>query len=164
MAIFYRVNRLSLKLTYRITEASFKPEVVDNVRKVFGLEMGKSYIYTVLASLKSRGFWIGPFHMVYDTGAAISLLPLRFFNMLHLEKFVPIKLTGISPEMEIPARLVRATLKFMDSKGSESPEIEAWMAIAEREDVPLVIGLKSIAETHNFMVNFKEKTFTLEFY
>ena len=102
--------------------------------------------------------------MVYDTGAVISLLPLRFFKMLNLEKFAPVRLTGISPEMEIPARLMRATLRFVDLKGLESPEIEAWVAIAEREDVPLIIGLKSIAETHEFTVNFRERSFSLTFY
>ncbi|HIE23348.1 MAG TPA: hypothetical protein EYP68_03870 [Candidatus Korarchaeota archaeon] len=59
---------------------------------------------------------------------------------------------------------MRATLKFIDVRGVESPEIEAWMAIAEREDVLLIIGLKSIAETHEFKVNFRERTFTLSFY
>lgn len=49
-------------------------------------------------------------------------------------------------------------------KGLESPEIEAWVAIAEREDVPLIIGLKSIAETHDFTVNFREGSFSLAFY
>jgi len=104
------------------------------------------------------------FPMVYDTGAVVSLLPFRFFKMLNVKRFAPVKLTGISSEMEIPARLVRVTLKFIDLKGVESPEIEAWVAIAEREDVPLIIGLKSIAETHDFTVNFRDRTFTLSFY
>jgi len=155
---------LSSRLIYRITEASFRPEIADSVRKVYGIEIGKGYLYRVFISFKSRSFWIGPFPMVYDTGAAFSLLPFRFFEMLHVERFAPIKLMGVLPEMEIQARLVRATLKFIDVRGVESPEIEAWMAIAEREDVPLIIGLKSIAETHEFKVNFRERTFTLSFY
>jgi len=35
-------------LTYRIVEASFTPEVVESVRRVFGLEIGKEYIYSAL--------------------------------------------------------------------------------------------------------------------
>jgi hypothetical protein len=155
---------LSSRLTYRITEASFRPEIADSVRKVYGVEISKGYLYRVFVSFKSRSFWIGPFPMVYDTGAAFSLLPFRFFEMLHVEKFAPIKLVGILPEMEIQARLTKSTLKFIDAKGVESPEIEAWIAIAEREDVPLIIGLKSIAETHDFTVNFRDRTFTLSFY
>lgn len=155
---------MSSRLTYRITESAFRPEVVRSVREVFGLDIGGGYIYSVLVSFKSKGFWAGPFHMVYDTGAVVSLLPLRFFKMPDMKRFTPVRLTGISPEVEIPARLVRTTLKFIDLKGLESPEIEAWVAIAEREDVPLILGLKSIAETHDFMVNFRERTFTLSFY
>jgi len=158
------VSHLSLKLSYRITETSFRRDVADSVKKVYGLDIGKGYIYRVLTLFKSKGSWVGPFPMVYDTGAVISLLPLRFFEMLNIEKFAPVKLTGISPEMEIPARLVRTTLKFVDLKGLESPEIEAWIAIAERDNVPLIIGLKSIAETHDFTVNFRYKSFTLTFY
>jgi len=158
------VSLLSLKLSYRITEISFRRDVSDSVKKVYGLDIGKGYVYRVLALFKSRDFWIGPFPMVYDTGAVISLLPLRFFRMLNLEKFVPVKLAGISPEMEITARLAKITLKFIDLKGLESPEIETWVAIAEREDVPLIIGLKSIAETHKFIVNFRERSFSLTFY
>lgn len=62
---------------------------------------------------------MGPFHIIYYTGAVVSLL---------------------------------------DPEGLESPEIEACIAIAEREDVPLIMGLKSIAETHDFIVNFRNKT------
>lgn len=76
------MNRLSLKLSYKITETSFRPDVLDSVRKVYGLEIGKGYIYRVLVLFKSKGFWTGPIPMVYDTGAVISLLPFRFFKIL----------------------------------------------------------------------------------
>jgi hypothetical protein len=33
---------LSLKLSYRITETSFRREVVDSVKKVHGLDVGKA--------------------------------------------------------------------------------------------------------------------------
>ncbi len=34
---------MPLKLTYRITELSFRPEVVESVRRVFGAEISKAY-------------------------------------------------------------------------------------------------------------------------
>ncbi len=158
------VNRLYSKLTYRIAETEFKSEVASSVRKVYGLDIGKGYVYSVSVSFKGKKGWTDPFWMVYDTGAVISLLPLRFSEILGIERYAQIKLTGISPEMEIPARLTRTTLKFTDLKGKESPEIKRWVAIAERKNVPLIIGLKSIADKHNFIVNTKEKRFYLEFY
>lgn len=114
-----------MKLSYKVTEVSFRGEVVDSVKRVFGLDIGKGHLYRILTLFKSRDFWIGPFPMVYDTGAAVSPLPFRFFKMLNVERFTPLKLTRISPEMEIPARLIRAILKFIDLRGLESPEIEA---------------------------------------
>lgn len=152
------------KLAYRIAETEFKPEVVSSVRKVYGLDIGKGYVYNVSVSFKGKDGWTDPFWMVYDTGAVVSLLPLGFSEILGVEKYASIKLTGISPEMEIPARLTRTVLKFTDLEGKESPEIESWVAIAERKNVPLIIGLKSIADKHNFIVNAREKKFYLEFY
>ena len=69
------MSHLSLKLSYRITETSFRRDVADSVKKVYGLDIGKGYIYRVLTLFKSKGSWVGPFPMVYDTGAVISLLP-----------------------------------------------------------------------------------------
>jgi len=77
--------------------------------------------------------------MIYDTGAAVSLLPLRFFDILGVRKYASIKLMGISPDIQIRARLTRAKLRFIDVKGKKSPKIEAWVAIVERNDVPLII-------------------------
>lgn len=105
------------KLAYRIAETEFKPEVVSSVRKVYGLDIGKGYVYNVSVSFKGKDGWTDPFWMVYDTGAVVSLLPLGFSEILGVEKYASIKLTGISPEMEIPARLTRTVLKFTDLEG-----------------------------------------------
>ena len=70
---------------------------------------------------------------------------------------------GISPEMEIRAKLTRARLRFIDVKGKKSSEIEAWVAIAERNDVPLIIGLKDIADKHSFSTDPKLKQYYLTF-
>lgn len=158
------MNPSSWKLSYGITEIEFRPNVVASVKKAFGIEIGKGYLYRVLVSFKRRGGWTEAFPMIYDTGAVVSLLPSRFFEFLGVERFAPVKLTGISPEIEVPAKLARATMKFIDVVGKESPEVEGWVAIAERRDVPLIIGLKDLADTHQLTVDTKKKVFYLEFY
>ena len=157
------MSRLSSTLTYKIAEAEFQPEVVESVRKAYGLDIGKGYVYSVFVSFEVIGGWADPFWMIYDTGAAVSLLPLRFFDILGVKKYAPIKLMGISSEMEIRARLTRAKLRFIDMEGKKSPDIEAWVAIAERNDVPLIIGLKDIANKHRFSTDPKLKQFYLTF-
>jgi len=134
------------------------------VERAFGIWIGKGYLYRVLVSFRGRGGWTEAFPMIYDTGAVVSLLPSRFFEFLGVERFAPVKLTGISPEIEVPARLTRATMKFIDVVGRESPEVEGWVAIAERRDVPLIIGLKDLADTHRLTVDTKKKVLYLEFY
>ena len=41
------MSLLSSKLSYRVTEVSFRREVVDSVKKVFGLGIGKGYYHIV---------------------------------------------------------------------------------------------------------------------
>ena len=157
------MSPLSSKLTYRIAETEFQPEVVEAVRKAYGLDIGKGCVYSVFVSFEARGGWTGPFWMIYDTGAAVSLLPLRFFDILGVRKYASVKLMGISPEIKIKARLTHAKLRFIDIEGKKSPKIEAWVAIAERNDVPLIIGLKDIADKHSFSTDPKLKQFYLTF-
>jgi len=52
--MFFRVSPLSSRLTYRIAEAEFQPEVVEAVRKAFGLDIGKGCVYTVFVRLRLR--------------------------------------------------------------------------------------------------------------
>lgn len=157
------MSPLSSKLTYRIAETEFQPEVVESVRKVYGLDIGKGWVYSVFVSFEARGDWTGPFWMIYDTGAAVSLLPLRFFDILGVRRYASIELMGISPEIKIQARLTRARLRFIDIAGKRSPEIEAWVAIAERNDVPLIIGSKDIADKHCFSTDPELRQFYLTF-
>jgi len=102
--------------------------------------------------------------MMYDTGAMVSLLPSRFYDILGVEKYASIKLTGISPESEVTARLTGATLRLEDIEGNGSPGMEAWVAIAERDDVPLILGLRDIADTHELIVKPRERIFYLQFH
>ncbi len=101
--------------------------------------------------------------MIYDTGAVVSLLPATFYHLLEIEKSAPIKLSGISPEVEVGARLTRTSLRLQDVQGKTSSRIEAWTAIAEKDNVPLILGLKDISDTHNFRVDTKKKMFYLDF-
>lgn len=153
-----------MRLRYRILELPFRPEAVEAVRKVYGTDISKAQAYAVIASFKTKNRWTRLERMIYDTGAVVSLLPLRYFSMLGIEKFAKVKLSGILPHMEVSARLTRTTLRLHDVEGNVSPEIEAWTAIAERDDVPRIIGLKDIANTHRFIVDPRRKEFYLEFY
>ncbi len=53
--------------------------------------------------------------------------------------------------------------RFADLNGNTSPELAAWFAIAERDDVPRIIGLKDINATHRLIVDAGSGTFSLEF-
>jgi hypothetical protein len=101
--------------------------------------------------------------MIYDTGAVVSLLPSSYYNILDTRKSAPAKLGGVTPETEMKVRLARIKFRFADLDGNTSPELEAWFAIAERDDVPRIIGLKDVNVTHKLVVDGKSGAFSLEF-
>ncbi len=157
------MNRLSSTLSYKVSQTEFKRDTVESVRRVFGLDLGNAYVYHVLASFKTRTGWTLPFLMIYDTGAVVSLLPAMFYHYIGVEKSAAIKLSGISPEVEVGARLTRASLRLQNTEGKTSPRIDAWVAIAEKNNVPLILGLKDVSDTHDFRVETKKRMFHLDF-
>jgi len=86
-----------------------------------------------------------------------------FHGLLQVEKTASIKLAGIAPGVHVNARLTRASLRLHDPHGKTSPTMEAWVAIAEKDNVPLILGLKDVSDKHNFRVDGKRKTFYLDF-
>lgn len=156
------MNLLS-SLTYEILELPFNRDTTQSISNVFGVNLGKAHLYPVYISFKTKNGWSRLHRMIYDTGAVISLLPVSYYNLLGIQKHAPAKLGGITPETEVRARLAKVTFRFIDMNNNASPEIQAWFAIAERDDVPRVIGLKDINTTHKLIVDGKSGIFSLEF-
>jgi hypothetical protein len=62
-------------LSYRITETSFRREVVDSVKKVYGIEYRKGLSLQSPNIVQVQRFLDRTFPIVYDTGTVISFLP-----------------------------------------------------------------------------------------
>lgn len=127
------------------------------------LAIGKVSEYPVYAYFKVQEGWEGPREMIYDTGANISLLPSSYWKILGLDKYVPSSLEGVASDAKVPLRLTRITFRFIDLEGNFSPELNAWFGIAERDDVPHLLGLKDINITHRLVVDATNGIFRLEF-
>jgi hypothetical protein len=153
----------SSTLSYKVYQPEFRQEIVESVKRLYDLDIGKAYVYRVLVSFRTKTGWTDSFTLIYDTGAVVSLLPAMFYNLLRVEKSAPIKLSGIAPEVEVKARLTRASLRLHDAQGKTSPALEAWVAIADGDNVPLILGLKDVSDTHDFRVDSKKKMFYLDF-
>ncbi len=152
-----------MTLSYKVYQPEFRPEIVESVRRAYGLDIGKAYVYRVLVSFRTKTGWTNSFTLIYDTGAVVSLLPAMFYSLLEVKRSAPIKLSGISPEIEVGARLTRAGLRLHDESGKTSKGFQAWIAIAEKDNVPLILGLKDVSDTHDFRVDSKKKRFYLDF-
>ncbi len=155
---------MSSTLSYKVYQPEFRPEIVESVKRAYGLDIGKAYVYRVLVPFRTKTGWTDSFTLIYDTGAVVSLLPAMFYNLLGVEKSAPIKLSGIVPEVGVEAKLTRTNLRLHDVQGKTSPALEAWIAIAEKDNVPLILGLKDISDNHNFRVDGRRKIFHLDFW
>lgn len=129
------------RLTYKFLDIPFRDDAVSSVRNIFQEDLGKSVFYRVLARFESSdGKWHGLFPLTYDTGAIITLLPARMFELLKVGRYATASLRGISPKPALKVRMCRLTLKLQDEEGYLSPELQVWCAIAVRDDVPFILG------------------------
>lgn|GEM_PF-1506351 len=157
------MNRLS-SLTYNILELPFNKDTAESVRNTFNVDIGRASVYPVYISFWTKNGWSDLHRMIYDTGAVVSLLPASYYNLLEIRKSAPARLGGVTAETEVKVRLARLKFRFVDLNENTSPDLEAWFAIAERDDVPRIIGLKDVSTTHKLVVNAKNGVFTMEFY
>lgn len=151
---------MSSKLIFSYKETRLKPELDRNIYEVFGIYFGEVSSIPITAIFKkSDGTWTPAVNAVFDTGAGISLLPRRVSEDLGIDKYVPHKLAGISkkPECLLPVSITRIKSKILDSYGNESPEFDMWVALADRDDVPSILGMKDIINNFKFESDPVEK-------
>lgn len=155
---------MSYRLVFPFEESRISPKIAEEIKKELNLDFGFVTSIPVLARfLKADGTW-RTVEMVFDTGAGISLLPRYVVEEIGVKKYVNHKLSGISKREEclIPVKISKVRTKLIDSKGNMSPEFEIWVAFADRDDVPSVLGMKDIIDNFRFTSNIKEKTLYLE--
>jgi hypothetical protein len=155
---------LSYKLVFPFEESRIHPKIAEEIRKELNLDFGFVTSIPVLARfLKADGTW-RTVETIFDTGAGISLLPRYVGEEIGIKKYVNHKLTGISKREEclVPVRISKVRTKLIDSKGNISPEFKIWVAFADRDDVPSVLGMKDIIDNFSFKSDAKQKTLYLE--
>jgi len=155
---------LSYKLIFPFEENRIHPTIAEEIRKQLNLDFGFVTSIPILARfLKADGTW-RTVEMIFDTGAGISLLPRHVGEEIGIKKYVNHKLTGISKREEclVPVKISRVKAKLIDSEGNMSPEFEIWVAFADRDDVPSVLGMKDIIDKFTFKSDMKAKILYFE--
>ncbi len=59
---------MSLTLAYNVSLTEFRRDVAESVKRVYGQDIGRGYVYNVFASFKAKTGWTNPIIMIYDTG------------------------------------------------------------------------------------------------
>lgn len=151
---------MSSRLVFSYRETKVKPDLEERIYEAFKTDFGYITSIPVTGVFKKKdGSWTSAINMTFDTGAAISLLPKWISKELEVDKYAPHELTGISkkPECLLPVNISRVTVKLLDIYGEESPEFELWVAFADRDDVPTILGMKDVVSNFRFESDPKEK-------
>jgi len=151
---------LSSKLSFPFEKTLPSSDFTDRIYEEFKTEFGLLPSVPVLARFKKPdGSWTKRLVMIFDTGATISLLPKSIGVQLSVQRYVSHRLIGIAKrkECEIPVKIARAVMKIEDAYGNTSPELQVWVAIAERDDVPTVLGMKGIMDNFRFEADPSEE-------
>lgn len=150
---------MSSRLAFPFEETRMAPNIADLIRKEFGIDFSFITSIPVLVQfLRKDGSW-HTIEAIFDTGAGISLLPKNEEKEIGVTRYVAHKLSGISRKEEclVPARISRVKSRLLDSYGSKSPEFELWVAFAERDDVPTILGMKDMINNFRFESDPQQK-------
>lgn len=157
------MNSLQSKLSCKIVEPEISSSIANNYRAVFGEDIGKFPRYQIYASIKGPESWTENRIFKYDTGSTLTLVPKNYFNLLSPEKFSEGEVHGIFREKPLSVKIIKTNIILTDNKGIISPKIEARVAIGNRNDIPLLLGMKDLANSHIFKVDPYKKKFYLSF-
>lgn len=149
-------SKLSFPFEKTLPSADFTDRIYEESKTEFGLLTS----VPILARFKKPdGSWTRRIVMVFDTGATISLLPKYVGVQLSVQRYVSHRLIGIAKrkECEIPVKIAQVVMRIEDMYGVTSPELQVWVAIAERDDVPIVLGMKGIMSNFRFEADPSEE-------
>lgn len=92
---------------------------------------------------------------IVDTGAPLSVIPLRMWENASVTKLAEHTIRGIVPKEEcsIPVSVGRIKCVLLDEeKVSKEYEIVAYLALTNK--VPLILGFKNLLEKFNVYFDF----------
>lgn len=144
---------MSFKLVFPFEKTPPRKDFADRVFGEFKTDFGFLTSIPLFARFeKPDGTWTRRIYMVFDTGASISLVPQYIGSELSVQSYVPHELMGIAKRTEctIPVKISQVTMKIEDAYGNVSPEFAVWVAIADRDDVPTVLGMKGVINNFSF--------------
>jgi len=127
---------------------------------------GKGYVIRLMAGIMFSGKngWIGPYSAIVDTGTHISVIPRRIWSSSDTTVLADHSMSGIVPidECSIPVLVGEIDAMLIDDK-FHTKEIRMISYFALTDEMPLIIGFKTLLEEFEVYFNYKEDTARITF-
>jgi len=122
---------------------------------------GKGYVIRLMSSVVFSGKkgWIGPYSAIVDTGAHISVIPRRIWSSSDTTVLSDHSMSGIVPidECSIPVLVGEIDAMLIDEI-SHTKKIRMISYFALTDEIPLIIGFKTLLEEFEVCFNYKKDT------
>ena len=128
-----------------------KPEIsLQNLLKKHGIiDFGHFGYWSALVRIGHKGKWARK-HLSakIDTGASISLLPLKLKTDLNLGSGIPYTLYGVvrSDECKVDVVLYQLDIELSDYLGKNLIFKNVWVALSKLEKTPILLGYKDLLQ------------------
>ncbi|MHA1168355.1 MAG: hypothetical protein ACTSRU_11075 [Candidatus Hodarchaeales archaeon] len=141
---------MSIKLTLNLREITSNTPLGSLVRARLNKDIGTSL--TADASIRLKlpdSSFSSVFRSKVDTGAYMTLLPPLALDEIKPVNHIKYSLYGVNKTLEcaIECAITDVDIIIIDSYGVTSPTIKIWVAIAIKDDIPPLLGMRGILDT-----------------
>ena len=153
-------------LEFPLRKISKNNRVGNALKSALNEILPDSYSVEIPITLSIDGnYWTNEYICKVDSGAYMTILPQSAFQVLKKTKWIPYQLYGVlnTPECQINCKIASVKAKIKSPDNTESPSFDLWVAFAESENIPLLLGMLGILDRFKSNLNPKQKTWSIEF-
>jgi len=148
---------LSSELILPLKRARIRGELEEKIKAKFKVSYG-SFLYPIadVRFLRGDGNWHERLvRLRLNTGSSITLLTKGLCEELKLREYVAHWVMGIVPEeiCKLPVKIFKTQARIEDLRGNISKDFEVWIACSQRNDTPLILGIKEIFQNFKLEVD-----------
>lgn len=128
-------------------------------KKLEELVPGYGYLTRLICNTKFKkpDGWTKSYDAIIDTGAHTSIIPLEIWQDMETKILADHHVRGISPKKEcyVDIKIARVKAVLFDENGNATPELEIFTYLALDENIPLILGFKTLLDKFKLCFDYK---------
>lgn len=152
-------------LEFPLRKISKNNRVGNALKSALDESLSDSYTIEIPISFSMNGNeWTNEYVCKVDSGAYMTLLPNSAFQLLKPTKWIPYQLYGVvnTPECQINCKIAKLKAKLKSPEKIESAPFDLWVAFADSENIPLLIGMLGILDSFKTCLDPEKNTWSIE--